>query len=292
MRSAAKAQKESKLRENQELTVQKGLVQIPSGQLLVCKVFLSKCVSDVNCPHFNPSHSPAEIWRYAQVDTKMYNHVSSVFRTKESDQKQRLWFVFDNALVLPEYLVEFDYISNKGALNDNKKLQDVNLLNAECNKLFKGITETQRVLENTYIRYAQRDNPRLQNVHLTTNDLDRSDMGCLKKNLHQVMVQFHIKELMENYYEFVEDDQNSAQAAIENSLPPDIPVRSQLEDMTEAIIKNICRENNIANITYINFFNNKIKKITGLTNLVNLKTLILSFNEIEEIEGLENCSNL
>ena len=51
-------------------------------------------------------------------------------------------------------------------------------------------------------------------------------MGCLKKNLHQVMVQFHIKELMENYYEFVEDDQNSAQAAIENSLPPDIPVRS------------------------------------------------------------------
>jgi hypothetical protein len=72
----------------------------------------------------------------------MYNHVSSVFRTKETDQKQRLWFVFDNALVLPEYLVEFDYISNKGNLNENKKLQDVNVLNAECNKLFKGITET------------------------------------------------------------------------------------------------------------------------------------------------------
>jgi hypothetical protein len=52
----------------------------------------------------------------------MYNHVSSVFRTKENDPKQRLWFVFDNALVLPEYLVEFDYVSNKGAMNDNKKL--------------------------------------------------------------------------------------------------------------------------------------------------------------------------
>ena len=46
-------------------------------------------------------------------------------------------------------------------MNDNKKLQDVNILNTECNKLFKGITETQRVLENTYIKYAQRDNPRL-----------------------------------------------------------------------------------------------------------------------------------
>jgi len=106
------------------------------------------------------------------------------------------------------------------------------------------------------------------------------------------MVQFHIKELMENYYEFVEDDQNSAQTAIENSMPPDIPLRSQLEDMTEAIIKNISRENNVLNITYINFFNNKIKKIAGLSNLVNLKTLILSFNEIEDMENLDNCTSL
>jgi len=37
--------------------------------------------------------------------------VQSVFRTKENDQKQRMWFVLDNALVLPEYLVEFEYIS-------------------------------------------------------------------------------------------------------------------------------------------------------------------------------------
>jgi hypothetical protein len=26
-----------------------------------------------------------------------------------SDSKQKLWYVFDNALVLPEYLVEFQY---------------------------------------------------------------------------------------------------------------------------------------------------------------------------------------
>jgi hypothetical protein len=34
---------------------------------------LTKCVSDVNYPHFNPSHSPSEIWRYAPVDTRVYN---------------------------------------------------------------------------------------------------------------------------------------------------------------------------------------------------------------------------
>lgn len=80
----------------------------------------------MNYPHFNPSHSPSEIWRYASVDTKMYSHVSSIYRTKETDQKQRLWFVFDNALVLPEYLVEFDYVINKNSAAESKRLADVN----------------------------------------------------------------------------------------------------------------------------------------------------------------------
>lgn len=104
---------------------QKGFIQIPSGSLLVCKVYLSKLVQDVNYPHFNPSHSPSEIWRYAPVDTRIYSHVQTVFRTKENDTRQRLWFVFDNALVLPEYLVEFDYVINKSSsLEDPKKMQD------------------------------------------------------------------------------------------------------------------------------------------------------------------------
>jgi hypothetical protein len=70
-------------------------------------------------------------------------------------------------------------------------------------------------------------------------------MGCLKKNLHQMMVQYHIKELMENQFEFAEDDQNTGQAAIENSMPPDISLRSQIDDMNEILLKNICRENNV-----------------------------------------------
>ena len=78
------------------------------------------------------------------------------------------------------------------------------------------------------------------------------------------MVQFHIKELMENYYEFVEDDPNSAKATVEDSMPPEIPIRSQFEEMSEHIIKNMCRENNMSNITYLNLFNNKIKKIQNL----------------------------
>lgn len=112
MRSASKTQKQG-MRESQDTATQRSLVQIPSGQLLVCKVFLSKCVPDVNNPNFNPSHSASHIWSYAPVETKANSQISSVYRTKETDPKQRLWWVFDNALVLPEYLVEFDYVNSK-----------------------------------------------------------------------------------------------------------------------------------------------------------------------------------
>ena len=33
--------------------------------------------------------------------------------------------MFDNALVLPEYLVEFDYVVNKNSAIESKRLSDV-----------------------------------------------------------------------------------------------------------------------------------------------------------------------
>jgi hypothetical protein len=55
---------------------------------------------------------------------------------------------------LPEYLVEFDYITNPNAIAENRRLGDITVINEECNTLLRGIPETQRVLENTSVRYA------------------------------------------------------------------------------------------------------------------------------------------
>ena len=67
-------------------------------------------------------------------------------------------------------------------------------------------------------------------------------------------------------------------------MPPEIPMRSQIEAISEPIVVNISRERDLSKIVYLNLFNNKIKKIENLNGLMNLQTLILSFNEIEEIE--------
>jgi Leucine-rich repeat (LRR) protein len=207
-----------------------------------------------------------------------------------------MWFVLDNALVLPEYLVEFEYISGAnqslgkpGSTTDplKKPLDSVDLLNDDCNKLLAAVNSAQRVLENTYIRHAQREASRLQALSLTSLDLDRSDMGCLKKTIVSFMRSCHIEELLNNNYQFLDDEiTNSAQLAIENSMPPEIPIRSKIDEITEGLIVNVCREMELSQIVYLNLFSNRIKKIKCLEKMVNLQTLILSFNEIEQIEGL------
>lgn len=71
-------------------------------------------------------------------------------------------------------------------------------------------------------------------------------------------------------------------------MPPEIPLRSQFDYISEHNIVNLSRQLDLTKIVYLNLFNNKIKRITNLEGLPNLSTLILSFNEIEEIEGLNN----
>lgn len=80
------------------------------------------------------------------------------------------------------------------------------MLNEDCNKLLAAVNNAQRVLENTYIRHAQREASRMQNLSLTAIDLDRSDMGCLKKTLVNFMKSCHIEELLNNNYQFLDDE--------------------------------------------------------------------------------------
>lgn len=83
---------------------------ISSGKILVCKIFLLKTTQDNAYPNFSINQSPSEAWRLQPILPPDNHEYQSIFRVKQSDPKQRLWFILDNALALPEYLVEFDYI--------------------------------------------------------------------------------------------------------------------------------------------------------------------------------------
>jgi hypothetical protein len=65
--------------------------------------------------------SYTELYRKEPIDNKLYPDDCTVFRLHEKDPKHKLWFVLDNNLVLPEYLVEFEYIMKS---EDQNKVAD------------------------------------------------------------------------------------------------------------------------------------------------------------------------
>lgn len=102
-----------------------------------------------------------------------------------------MWFVFDNCLVLPEYLVEFDYITNfecKFVVTSATEL--VNMKDPEINKEFNELCDKVLTVKNyalSKIKGFPYKSKQLLTVvdcgHLSYVDLDRSDMGCMKKQI-------------------------------------------------------------------------------------------------------------
>lgn len=103
------------------------------------------------------------------------------------------------------------------------------------------------------------------------------------------MNQCHIGELLNNNFEFLEEEK-TAKTVMESSVPPEIPLRSQLDSMSLKVITGVTRQNNVDNIVHLNLFNNKIRKLENLHLLSSLQTLNMSFNQIEEISGLHRNS--
>jgi hypothetical protein len=71
---------------------------------------------DSNSPFFDPSVPPSELFRKGKVDFPEGHY--AIRRSLESEGREKMWFVMDNNLVIPEYLVEYDYVLDN--LNQNK----------------------------------------------------------------------------------------------------------------------------------------------------------------------------
>ena len=82
----------------------------PKGQVLLCKVYFGKGKGDLRVPYYKEDMTPSEVWELCPFNPPSI--CWAVYRTFEYDAKQRVWFIFDNALILPEYLIEFEYSSS------------------------------------------------------------------------------------------------------------------------------------------------------------------------------------
>lgn len=90
------------------------LTLLPTGSILICKVLMVKEEPDIENPYFNATIPPSELFRKGKVNFPegYYAVCRSLEKTSIQDNSRlhKMWFVMDNNLVIPEYLVEYDYI--------------------------------------------------------------------------------------------------------------------------------------------------------------------------------------
>ncbi|XP_073775247.1 leucine-rich repeat-containing protein 9 isoform X2 [Danio rerio] len=102
-------------------TSNRELLPFRYGQLIISKVFLGRSVAvkdglPIDCDHYPKANSV-----YLSTSSKQQSHTaqttpdmlcsSSLPNSCDCKQQQRLWYMFDHEMVLPEYLVDFEYVT-------------------------------------------------------------------------------------------------------------------------------------------------------------------------------------
>ncbi|EGR31925.1 leucine rich repeat protein [Ichthyophthirius multifiliis] len=165
----------------------------PPGLLLICKVLMIKSVQDTKQPFFDHDQAPSDIFKNYPIDNTLVQEENAVFRTKENDNKHKLWFVIDNNLVLPEYLVEYNYIlktenqnkiadfgpNNLGVLDnpDDEFISPKNfhVYKNELNNIYNALCE-----EINNYQFENIEDLKHPNLEIKAQDLDRADISLIK----------------------------------------------------------------------------------------------------------------
>ncbi|XP_057198998.1 leucine-rich repeat-containing protein 9 isoform X1 [Triplophysa rosa] len=85
------------------------LLPFRHGQLIISKVFLGRNAAvkeevPIDCKYYPRANS-------VYLSTNSKQHTALTAPDCDCRQRQKLWYVFDHELVLPEYLVDFEYIT-------------------------------------------------------------------------------------------------------------------------------------------------------------------------------------
>jgi len=191
----------------------------------------------------------------------------SVYRIKHDDPKQKQWFIFDSALVLPEYLVEYENLSIEEAASgtslDPHFMEEAGI----PEEVLQGMGPLRRPFEKFMRRTIQlvpKDNsndPAMAVVNATPSVAPRPKL-------------FNITEDILSHYH---------KGLVANLVYLNLHGNS---------IRKIEHLEGCANLRTLVLSFNEIHKIEGLDTLRNLELLELGFNFVKRIEGLQNLTSL
>lgn len=230
-----------------------------------------------------------------------YPTFDSVYRTKSGDKKQRLWFLFDHTLILPEYLIEYEFIRCE-PLNDGDPTQLPIISSSVDSNTVSVVASFTSTDENdgdgggggsndaTWT--SRKEVPRVNQV-VNPQEFIISEIKPVSDS-DSVDIRAYGPAFQEfvSFCKIFERSEASSLQLID--MPPTLgkTKHSTISVISEYVIKRSARTETLHTITHLNLHGNSIGKIENLDSLVHLKTLILSFNEIQRIEGLEHQHQL
>jgi len=255
-----------------------------NGTILMCKVYISNPIVDSPNDTFDPKMSPSEILREKPAMENMNGNC--VFRSSNKDMNQKLWIFFDSAIILPEYVVEFEYLPSITSILYSPSTE----IQTEFDSLASQLYAARQTVSASYQQMMGGKNGAAISEYGSINcvELDRADLGCLKGSLVELMKSCDLPTVIKTGLQFTVSAELSKQI---NELQPKIEQMTRWDSIIPSNL-DLYSLGKLADLQYLNLINAGITIIENLSNLVNLKVLVLSFNTINKIQGLEDNLNL
>jgi len=194
---------------------------------------------------------------------------NSVHRSKADDPKQKQWFIFDSAMILPEYLVEYENVSIEEAALFPNGTPDTQVMEEAgiTEEVLQGMGPLRRPFQkfvkkcSALVPKDSNNDPAMAVVSSAPSVATRSKIFSISED---VLVQYH-KGLVSNLV-YLNLHGNS--------------------------IRKMEHLDGCCNLRTLVLSFNEIHKIEGLDSLRCLERLEMGFNFIKRIEGLQNLANL
>ncbi|GMF30965.1 unnamed protein product [Phytophthora lilii] len=284
---------------------------LPCGVLLVAKVFpgYTKCISnaDVALAKAESNSAFGKAQDYTGVQSLQVMHGGAAATTAGGDaaaNKQKLYYVFDSALVLPEYFVEYQYLienvnpaSSRNASHALSSAKSPRALNCNEEDVVNPGVAAKLVddFERKYrIRRSQSPLSAENNVYSSTDEsvvhllqMDPILPGSIISNIRRgtPIVSSRLQAATASQIKHL-----SLLGCELESIPDMSPLKDHLEVLVLSYnkIQGICNSLNLlANLHALDLSYNHISRIEHVEHLRSLETLEMTHNLIRSFDDVE-----
>ncbi|KAG2449146.1 hypothetical protein HYH02_005893 [Chlamydomonas schloesseri] len=224
----------------------------------------------------------------ARVTAAAHPDADAVYRVRPSDMKQKLWYVFNNVLVLPEYIVDFTYDLEPGSQLAPPPAPAASA--ASLSGAGGGRGGSAVMAADLQAAAAGGSGPGggppnathqaiLDSLDADIRPLARPMLGWLALQADPALLR---QGLM------AEEDE--AQRLV--AAPPALPPVAKMYKLTEEAITKCVGGASLCGLTVLDLHNMGLRKMEALGSLRQLQTLVLCYNELTRLEGLEGLGQL